>query len=251
MLKPRHWNEFIDCHNAKVRNPVLPIVEVQTWWNLTLELLEQAHRWWDVTRKWVQNRKYSDYWPHFTTQDEWTMVSTSWKSWGHSDTGPCGCQKGIQLLCITSSLSSMTCSLIWTALCKLQLGRSLKGRKTYTLLWTLCNGSRPNITLKLLQRLVCVSFQHISLILSGSCDQSGSGTWQWIVILRTRLLSLPNTWRCFWSMWRMNTVANNDECRSINPNICLAANPSPLQRLLDLVSGYLIHMICPAMMQNT
>jgi len=49
-------------------------MDVNIWWNSTLELLEQAYQWQEFTCKWLKNTKYSDYWPLFTTQDEWTMV---------------------------------------------------------------------------------------------------------------------------------------------------------------------------------
>jgi len=73
-LTPGCQNEFIDCQNAKVRIAVLPIMDVKTRWNSTLELLERAYRLREFTRKWLQNPKYSEYWPLFTTQDEWTIV---------------------------------------------------------------------------------------------------------------------------------------------------------------------------------
>jgi hypothetical protein len=36
-LTPGRRNEFIDSHKAKVRFAVLPIMDVKTWWNSTLE----------------------------------------------------------------------------------------------------------------------------------------------------------------------------------------------------------------------
>jgi hypothetical protein len=42
------------------------------------------------------------------------------------------------------------------------------------------------------------------LILSRRCDQLGSGTREWIFILKTRLLILHNTMWCFSSMWKTN-----------------------------------------------
>ena len=41
-LTPGHRNEFIDSQKAKVRIPELPIMDVKTRWNSTLELLERA-----------------------------------------------------------------------------------------------------------------------------------------------------------------------------------------------------------------
>jgi len=67
-------NEFIDCQKAKVRIAVLPVMDVKTRWNSTLELVERAYRLREFTREWLKNPKYSDYRPLFTTQDEWTLV---------------------------------------------------------------------------------------------------------------------------------------------------------------------------------
>ena len=36
-------------------------------------LLELAYRLAKFTHKWLRNPKYTDYWPLFTTQDEWTI----------------------------------------------------------------------------------------------------------------------------------------------------------------------------------
>jgi hypothetical protein len=73
-LTPGRRNEFIDCQKAKVRIAVLPIMDVMTLWNSTLELLECAYRLREFTREWLKNPKYSDYRPLFTTQDEGTIV---------------------------------------------------------------------------------------------------------------------------------------------------------------------------------
>jgi len=151
----------------------------------------------------------------------------------------------------SASLSTMTCLITWMASCELWPRRRHNGRKTYTSPWRLPGWSCPNIRPKSLPRLVCFWFQCISLILSGSCDHLGSGTRQWIWILRMRHLILPNTRRPFWSMWRTNTVPNIDECPSLNPKVLSTATSSPLQRLLDLVNHLLTHIICPAMMTNT
>jgi len=177
--------------------------------------------------------------------------STSWMIWGHFDTGPCGFWKGLQLPCTTSSLSTMTCSITWMALCQVWRRRRHNGRKTCTSLWRLRTRSCPNIMLESLQQLVCFTFQHISLILSRSCDHSGSGTRRWILILRPSRLPLPNTRRRFWSIFKMNTVPIIDEWLSLNPTMSRPAISFLLQRILDFVNHRLIHMICPAMMQNT
>jgi len=73
-LTPGCQNESIDCQKAKVRIAVLPIMDVKTRWNSTLELLERACRLQEFTREWLQNPKYSEYRPLFTTQDEWTIA---------------------------------------------------------------------------------------------------------------------------------------------------------------------------------
>ena len=73
-LTPGRQNEFIDCQKAKVRIAVLPIMDVKTRWNSTLELLKCAYCLRQFTRKWLQNPKYTEYWPLFTTQNEWTIV---------------------------------------------------------------------------------------------------------------------------------------------------------------------------------
>jgi len=67
-------NKFIDCQKAKVRITVLPIVDVKTHWNLTLEFLERAYRLGEFTRKWLKHPKCSDYQSLYTTEDEWTIV---------------------------------------------------------------------------------------------------------------------------------------------------------------------------------
>jgi hypothetical protein len=40
MLGPGHQNEFIDNQKANVRIVVLPIMDVKTLWNFTVEWLE-------------------------------------------------------------------------------------------------------------------------------------------------------------------------------------------------------------------
>jgi len=73
-LTPGLRNKFVDCQIAKVRIAVLPILDVKTSWNSTLELLNRAYRLREFTWKCLQNLKYTDYRPLFTTQDEWTIV---------------------------------------------------------------------------------------------------------------------------------------------------------------------------------
>jgi len=145
----------------------------------------------------------------------------------------------------------MTYSIFWMVLYDLELRRRPKGRNTVTLLWSLHDSSCPNIPLKLLHRSVCISFQHISLILSWSCNHATSGTREWFSILRTRFLILPNTKRHFWSMERMNPMPNIDNSPSINPNTILINKIFQLRWLLDVVNLLSIHMICLVMMKNT
>jgi len=71
---PGHRNEFIEGPKGKVRIVVLRIMDVKTRFNSTLALLECAHRLQEFTGEWLQNPKYTDYQPLFTTPDEWTIV---------------------------------------------------------------------------------------------------------------------------------------------------------------------------------
>jgi hypothetical protein len=50
-LTPGRRNEIIDCQKAKVRIAVLPIMDVKTGWNSTLELIERAYRLREFTRE--------------------------------------------------------------------------------------------------------------------------------------------------------------------------------------------------------
>jgi len=155
------------------------------------------------------------------------LPGTSWKLWGHSNIGPCGCQCGIWSDCITLSQTTMTCSIFWMVLCELWLRRRLNWRKTYSSLWRSCDRSCPIIMLKRLQQGLYFSFVHLSSILSRTYDCFGSGMKEWIWILRTRYPILPNSNRPFWSIWGMNTVPNIDMCRSIHPNAYRATISSP------------------------
>jgi len=74
MLTPGPRNEFIDFLQAKMRIAVLPRMDVKTQWNSTLELLERAYWLREFTCKSLRNPKSSDYWPLFTTQNEWTII---------------------------------------------------------------------------------------------------------------------------------------------------------------------------------
>jgi len=58
-------------------------MDVKTNWNSTLELLERADCLREFTSEWLQNPKYAEYRPLFTTQDEWTIdkyVMEVWRS---------------------------------------------------------------------------------------------------------------------------------------------------------------------------
>ena len=74
-LTPGYRNNFIDCQTGKVCIAVLPIMDVKRRWNSTLELLERAYQLQEFAREWLQNPKYSDQQPLYTTQDEWTIVN--------------------------------------------------------------------------------------------------------------------------------------------------------------------------------
>jgi len=73
-LTPGRRNEFMDSQKAKVRIAVLSIMSVRKHWNLTLEFLERAYRLQEFTREWLQNPKYREYRPLFTTKDDWMIL---------------------------------------------------------------------------------------------------------------------------------------------------------------------------------
>jgi len=73
-LTPGRRIKFVDCQKAEVSIGVLPIMDVKTRWNSTLELIEPTYRLREFTREWLQNPKYAEYRPLFTTQDERTIV---------------------------------------------------------------------------------------------------------------------------------------------------------------------------------
>jgi len=72
-LTPGRRNDFFDCQKANVRIAVLLIMDVKTRWDCTVEFLESAYRLWEFTHERIQNHKYSEYRPIFSTQDEWTI----------------------------------------------------------------------------------------------------------------------------------------------------------------------------------
>jgi hypothetical protein len=65
---------LLDCQKAKVRIAVLPNIGVKPHWNSTLELLVHTYILPELTRKWLENPKHSDYRLLFTTQDKWTIA---------------------------------------------------------------------------------------------------------------------------------------------------------------------------------
>jgi len=98
MMTAGRRNQLIDCQEANVPIAVQPIVDVKTPWNLTLVLLERAYQLREFACELLQNPKYSNYRPLFTTQDEWTIAMylmevvrrleycTMWMSKGHTVT---------------------------------------------------------------------------------------------------------------------------------------------------------------------
>jgi len=74
-----HWHlvvekKFSDCQIDKVRIAVLPIMDVKTCRNRTLDMLGRASQLREFTRESLRNPTYTDYQPRFTTHDEWTIV---------------------------------------------------------------------------------------------------------------------------------------------------------------------------------
>jgi hypothetical protein len=49
-------------------------MDMKTRWNSTMELLEHTYQLWEFTDEWLQNPKYTEYRPLFTTEDEWMIV---------------------------------------------------------------------------------------------------------------------------------------------------------------------------------
>ena len=56
-LTPGRRNEFINCQKAKVRIAVLPITDVKTLWNSTLQSLERIFRLHEFTQERLKNPK--------------------------------------------------------------------------------------------------------------------------------------------------------------------------------------------------
>jgi hypothetical protein len=116
--------------------------------------------------------------------------------------------------------------------------------------WNVRSKCCPNVILKWLQWLVWSSFRHVSMLLSGSCNRLGSRRRVWILILKTRLLILPNTRRPSLSNWRMNTGRNIEDCRSLSQITHWTTIPAPSKWLLGLVNVLMIQTIYPGMAMN-
>jgi len=74
MRTPGRRNNFVDWQKAEVRIAVQPIMDMNTPWNSTLELLVHAYQMWDYTCEWLKNPKYSECLPLCPTQHEWTII---------------------------------------------------------------------------------------------------------------------------------------------------------------------------------
>ena len=74
MLTSGCQNVFIDYEKSKVPIAVVPIMDVNTVSNSSLEFLQRAYWSPEFTCKWLKNPTYNDCWPLFTTQDEWTII---------------------------------------------------------------------------------------------------------------------------------------------------------------------------------
>jgi len=73
-LTPGCRNIFIGCQKATVLIAVLAIMDVKTCWNSAPELLKCAYSFREFTCEWLQNCRYAEYRPRFTTQDVWMNV---------------------------------------------------------------------------------------------------------------------------------------------------------------------------------
>jgi hypothetical protein len=192
-LTPGHPNEFIDCQKGKVRIAVFPIMNVKTRWYSTLELLERAYRLRELTREWLQNPKYAEHRPLFTTQDEWTIVKyvmevlrpfrywTLWMSQRHT----------VTLRHVITVYNDMFDHMdgVMRALAKNKT--PLKEDLFFAV--KLARQKLSKYYAEVIQRRACFGCLRTSLILLGSCDRFESGTMEWILILRTRHPTLHNT----------------------------------------------------------
>jgi len=250
-LTPGRRNKFIDYQKAKVRIAVLLIMDVKTQWNSTLEMLERAYQRRQFTHQWLQNPKYTDYQPLFTTQDEWTIVKyvmevlrpfpycTQWMSKRH-----------IVILHHVITVYNDMFDRMHSVM------RALANKRT---LWKddlffAVKLARQKLS-KYYAEVTPATGMHLiaAHILDPfrCCNHLESVRREWIIILSTRHHILPKNMRPFWRMWRMNTVPSVDMCRSIDKKAFRATISSTLQQMPDPVNHLLIHMICPVIMQNT
>jgi len=251
MLTPGCRNQFIDCQQATVRIMVLPIMDVNINSNWILELLERAYQLQEFTHEWLHNPEYSEFQPLFTTKDEWAIVNyvmevfkpfrycTLWMSKRHMVILH-------HLITVYNDMFHHTDGVMQA------LARKKTRWKEYLYFaMKFVQQELFKYYAEVTPKMGVFSFRHISFIISASCDRWGSGTREWISILRTRHCILPNTKRHFWTIWRKNPMPNIDVCRSLNLKAFRATIPSPLQWLDDLVNRSLIHIIWLAMMKNT
>jgi len=196
-LTPGRRNEFIDCQKDKVRIAVLPIMDVRIRWNSTLELVERAYCLREFTSQWLQNPNYSEYRPLFTTQHEWTIVKyvmeelrpfrywTLWMSMRHTVTIH-------HVITVYNDMFDHMDGVM----------RDLAKKKTQ---WK----EDLFFAVKLARQKLAKYYAEVTLlrawfsfpptcsILSGSGNRLGSGTREWILILRTRHPTLHKTKRPF------------------------------------------------------
>jgi len=197
-LTPGRHNEFIDCHRAKGHIAVPPIVDVETRWYSILKVLEHIHRLREFSHKWLQNPKYSDYRPLFTTQDEWTIVKyimevlrpcqfwTLWMLKRHTVTLH-------QVITVYNEMFNHMDGMM-TAFAKKKTPRKedmfFTVKSAQQKVFKYCAAVTPTTGMRLISA-------YISSIISESCDRSVSGAREWILLLRTRHPILPNSRRGF------------------------------------------------------
>jgi len=75
ILTPGCRNKFVHYRSAKFDIAVLPLMDVNTCLNSTLQTLQWCYRLREFTQKWLQKPKYSDFRPLSTTGDAWTIVN--------------------------------------------------------------------------------------------------------------------------------------------------------------------------------
>jgi len=205
-LTPGRRNEFIDRQKANVRNALLPIKDVKTCWNSTVELFERAYWLYESTCEWLRIPKFSDYWPLFTTQDERTIAKyvmevwwsfwywTLWMSKWHTVTLH-------HVITVYNDIFDYMDDIMW-ALAKNMT--QWKEELYFAMKFAWQKVSKYYSEVPPMTGLL--TFWPRSLILFGSCDCLRTGTWEWISILIMRLHIPRGIRRRFWSVWRTNTV---------------------------------------------